>query len=92
MEIEEELDWLLNEFQDHMKLHKLKANTETLEMIVKIIPETLENLIKLKFSKLPEPFFALKKRQISLMEAELNAPGKEISYIIKTREAFQSQE
>lgn len=88
VEIEEELEWLLNEFQDHMKLHKLKANIETLELMVKILPETIENLIKLKFSKLPEPIFALKKRRINLMEAELNAPVKEMSYVIKTREAF----
>jgi len=88
-EIEEELEWLLNEFQNYMKLHKLKANTETLEVMVKMLPETIENLIKLKFSKLPEPFFALKKRQINLMEAELNAPGREMSYIIKTQETFQ---
>lgn len=91
-EVEEELEWLMNEFQSQMKLHKLKANTETLEVMVKILPETIENLIKLKFSKLPEPFFALKKRQINLMEAELNAPGREIAYVIKTQEAFQSHE
>lgn len=91
-EIEEELEWLINEFQNHMKVHKLKTNTETLEVIVKVLPETIENLIKLRFSKLPEPFFALKKRQINLLEAELNAPGREMSYIIKTREAFQPYE
>jgi hypothetical protein len=88
VEIEEELEWLLNKFKDHMKIHNLKANTETLELVVKILPETIENLIKLRFSKLPEPFFALKKRQINLMEAELNAPGREMSYVIKIREAF----
>jgi len=91
-ETEEELEWLMNEFQNHMKLHKLKANTETLEVIVKAPLEIIEDLIKLKFSKIPEPFFALKKRQINLMEAELNAPGREISYIIKTQEAFQPNE
>ncbi|MDP2778327.1 MAG: hypothetical protein Q8O48_11865, partial [Anaerolineales bacterium] len=34
-EIEEELEWLMNEFQSHMNLHKMKANTETLEVMVK---------------------------------------------------------
>ncbi|GAB1472034.1 hypothetical protein MASR2M66_29120 [Chloroflexota bacterium] len=91
-EIEDELQWLINEFHNHMKFHKMKANTETLEVMVKAPLEIIEDLVRLKFSKIPEPFFALKKRQINLMEAELNAPGKEISYIIKTQEAFQSQE
>jgi hypothetical protein len=91
-EIEEELEWLMNEFQSHMRLHKIKANTETLEVMVKAPLEIIENLIKLKFSKIPEPLFALKKRQINLMEAELNAPGREMAYIIKTSNTFQSQE
>lgn len=87
-EIEEELEWLINEFHSHMDFHKMKTNTETLEVMVKVLPETIENLIKLKFSKLPEPFFAFKKRQISLLEAELNAPGREMAYIIKARDEF----
>jgi hypothetical protein len=90
-EIEEEIEWLINEFQAHIKYHKIKATTETLEALVKAPLEIIEGLVKLKLSKIPEPFFALKKRQLMLMEAELNAPGKELSYIIKTREAFQSQ-
>lgn len=92
VEMEEELEWLMNEFQSHMKLHKMKANTEILEVMVKTPLETIENFIKLNFSKIPEPLFALKKRQINLMEAELNAPGREMAYIIKTRDIFQSQE
>src|SRR5690606_17726888 len=91
-EIEEEIEWLINEFQTHMKFHKMKANTETLEVIVKTPLEIIENLVKLKLSKLPEPLFALKKRQITLIEAELNAPGRELAYIIKSKDAFQSDE
>lgn len=90
-EIEDELQWLMNDFHNHMKVHKMKTNTETLEVIVKAPLEIIEDLVKLKFSKIPEPFFAIKKRQINLMEIELNAPGKEISYIVKTQEAFQSE-
>jgi hypothetical protein len=90
-EIEEELEWLINEFQTHMKLHKMKSNTETMETLIKVPLELLENLVKFNFSKIPDPLFAIKKRQLSLMEAEINAPGKEIAYIIKTNEAFSSQ-
>jgi len=85
VEIEEEIEWLINEFQKHMKFHHMKANAETLEVMVKAPLEIIEDLIKLKLLKIPEPLFALKKRQINLMEAELNAPGREMAYIIKTR-------
>lgn len=91
-ELEEEIEWLINEFQEHMKYHKIKANAETLEVLVKAPLEIIEDLVKLKWSKIPEPFFAVKKRQLMLMEAEMNAPGKELAYIIKSREAFESQE
>lgn len=91
-EIEDEIDWRINEFQKHMKYHKIKANTETLEILVKAPLEIIENLIKVKLSKIPDPFFVLKKRQLMLMEAEINAPDKELAYIIKTRETFHPQE
>jgi hypothetical protein len=88
LEIEEELEWLMNEFQNHMNFHKMKANTEILEVMVKAPFEIIESLVRLKFSKISEPLFALKKRQINFLEAELNAPGREMSYIIKTRDTF----
>lgn len=92
IEVSDQIEWLLNEFQKRMKLHKMKANTETLEVIAKVPFDLIENLIKLRISKIPEPLFALKKIQLSLMEAELNTPGREMAYIIKTREAFQTEE
>ncbi|MFN8383538.1 MAG: hypothetical protein U0V02_16455 [Anaerolineales bacterium] len=90
-EIAEQLEWLMNEFQTRMKIHKMKANTETVEIIIKAPLELIENTLKIKLSKIPEPFFALKKRQISLMEAELNTPGREMAYIIKAKDTFQSE-
>jgi len=88
LEIEEEIEFLINDFQDHMKIHKMKANAETLEVIIKTPFEIIENLLKFNFSKISDPLIAIKKMRINLMEAELNAPGKEMAYIIKTREAF----
>jgi hypothetical protein len=85
----EELEWLQSEFQAHMRLHKMKANMGTLEVLVKTPLEVLENLLTLKFSKVVDPLFAIKKRQISLMEAELNAPGREIAYLIKAKQSFE---
>ena len=92
LEIEDEIEFLINEFQEHMKFHKIKANAETIEVITNSISDVLANLLTLKFSRLLEPLFAIRKRQISLMEAELTAPGKEMAYIIQSREAFPSQE
>jgi hypothetical protein len=92
LEIEEEIESLIHEFQEHMKFHNMKANTEALEVIVNSTADVLGNLLTLKFSKIIEPLFAIKKRQLSLLEAELSAPGKAMAYIIKSREAFQPHE
>jgi hypothetical protein len=89
VECKQELDWLKHEFQSHLKLHKIKANAATFEAIVKAPLEILENLVTLKFSKIPDPLFAINKRKISLMEAELNAPGREIAYLIKSKQSFE---
>ena len=90
-EIQEEIEWLMNEFEKNMQLHKMKSNVETVETIVKIPLDLLENVVKLKFSKLLEPIFSIKKRQISLLEAEMNAPGREIAYVLKARDVFPDQ-
>jgi len=89
VECAQELEWLESEFQTHMRLHKLKADTGTLEVVVKAPLEILENLVNLKFSKIVDPLFAIKKRRISLMEAELNAPGREIAYLVKAKQSFK---
>lgn len=90
-EIEEEIEWLTNEFHRHMNSHKMKSNTEPIEAIVKVSLEFIENLVKFNFSKLADPLFAIRKRRLSLMEAEMNAPGREIAYIIKTNEKFSGR-
>lgn len=87
-EIEEELEWLLNQYEHNINLHKIKSNTNAIEVLVKSPLEVLENLLTLKFSKLADPLFAIKRRKISLLEAELQAPGREVAYILKTKDHF----
>ena len=88
LEIEEELEWLLHEYENNLHLHKIKSNTNAVEIWVKSPLEVLENLVTLKFSKIVDPLFAIKKRKISLLEAELQAPGREVAYILKAKEHF----
>ena len=85
----QELDWLRGEFDAHLRLHKIKTKTATLEVMIKTPLEILENLVTLRFSKLVDPLFAIKKRQVALMEAELNAPGREIAYLVKAKQSFE---
>lgn len=90
-EIEEKLEWLVYDYQRHLKLHKLKTNNGALETILITGAEILENIVKFNWSKAAKAMFSFKHRQAALMEGELNSPGNEVAYILKTRERFSSK-
>ncbi len=88
IEIEQELEFLLSEYQRHMALHKMKTNTGTVTTYLKMGVEFLEELRHLRPSKAVEALFSIKHSRIALMEGELNSPGSEVAYVIKAREEF----
>jgi hypothetical protein len=90
-EIQDEAEWLMHQYQKHMNFHKMKVNLATLESLVKAPLEVLENLVKINWSKLPDPLFTVTKRKVALLEVEINAPGRELSYIIKAKEKFRKR-
>ncbi|HXU37674.1 MAG TPA: hypothetical protein VN937_15035 [Blastocatellia bacterium] len=88
-DIEDKLQFLITRFEEHLKLHKLKANYGALETILEIGVGFVENLAKFQLEKAVGKLFTLRQRHIRLMEAELTSPGNEIAYIVKARERFQ---
>lgn len=89
-EVEEKLEYLVNQYQKHMKLHRMKTNVGTLETVVTTGAEVLGDLVSFKWGKAAEALFSLKRRQVALLEGELTAPGNEVAYIVKARETFDS--
>lgn len=87
-EIEEKLEYLLDQYEKQVQLHKMKYHKGILETLVMTTAEVAENLAKLKFSKIAQLAFSMKNRKLSLMEEEMKAPGKEVAYISKAREKF----
>jgi hypothetical protein len=51
--------------------------------------EFLEDLAKLRFSKIVKGMFAITRRDHEVREAELKAPGKEIAFIADARSVFR---
>ncbi len=88
MEIQQELDFLLHEYEKHLKLHRIRFRHETLKLVVKAVPSLMENLIKLRLSKLMDTVFDYKENKLKFMEAELENPGLEIAYVYKTKEKY----
>jgi hypothetical protein len=87
-EVEEKLEYLLDQYQLHLKLHRMKTNTGTMETIITTGAEVLGDLLSFKWGKATEVLFSLRKRQVALLEGELTSPGNEVAYIIKARETF----
>jgi len=87
-EIEEKLDYLIDQYQQHMRLHRMKTNTGSLETIVVIGADSLGNFLSFKWGKVAQALFSLKHRREGLLEGELTATGREVAYIVKARETF----
>jgi len=90
-EIQDELEFLLYNYERHMELHKMKHNVDTFEAIVVTTAEVLEGIAKLNLADSVRKLFSIKHRRVELLEAELNNPGAEIAYIYKSREKFSKK-
>ncbi|MEO0536155.1 MAG: hypothetical protein AAF215_20060 [Cyanobacteria bacterium P01_A01_bin.123] len=86
IELEEELEYLISEYESFMRLQKLKIETGAFQTILTTGGDIVENIIKLNFSKAAKGAFDLKRRKIALMEVEKEAPGREVSYIVNSQE------
>lgn len=87
-EVEEKLEYLIDQYQKHMRLHRMKTNAGTLETIITTGAEMLGDILSFKWGKAAQALFSLKKREVALLEGELTAPGNEVAYIVKARETF----
>lgn len=90
-EIEQKLDYLLHEYQNQLKIHKMKYHLGTVESIVTVSLEVIESIVKLNFSKAAKLIFDLRRLQLTLSEAEDQFKGKEIAIIQKINEKFRSE-
>lgn len=84
-ELEEEIEWLINDYTNYMRIQKVKYNWASLETLIKIPLEVIENVIKINWSKIADPLFNIRSHRIKVIESELIAPSREISYIIEAK-------
>lgn len=87
-EIEQKIEYLISEYEKFIRINKLKFEASKFEIVVTSIAEVAENLARLKFSKVSQSIFQLFKNDVKLLEAEMNAPGKEIAYLSSARQKF----
>ncbi len=95
-EVKDKLEVLLNDYREHIKGHKIKTRWDTLRTIV--VAEVgffssgwLPGLGSVPgvLGMIATPLYSIKQRQLALVEAERNVPGRQVAYIIKAREEFE---
>lgn len=87
-EAEQEIEYLLHSYERSMAYHKMKYRYGTHSLLIKLPLALAEDLIKLRFGKLTDRFLEYRELRLALLNAELNSPGNEIAYILKTQEQF----
>jgi len=90
VELTQKLEYLIDQYEQHLKLHRMKTNARSLETILVAGAEFVENLTRLRFSRIAKGLFTIRHQRIALHEAELTVPGREVAYIAKARESFSS--
>jgi hypothetical protein len=97
-EIKPKIEFLTNDFERHMRTHKMKTRLDTLKAIVIAESGFITGgwLAGLGFvpgivGMVATPLYSIKQRAIKLLEEEQRAPGKELAYIVKAEKMFQSQ-
>lgn len=79
---------LLDDYEAYMRVHHTKLQKTRFEAICLTAAGVVEGLAKLQFSRATEQLFQLFKEETSILEAELNAPGRELGYVADARKVF----
>ena len=85
-EINDKIEFLLDQYRERLELHKLKYHTSVFETFCISTTQFLEDMLKFKLSTAIKSIFEINKKKIEVIEAEKNIPGRELSYIYKVSE------
>jgi hypothetical protein len=79
VEMKEEIEVLLGDYEEHMKIHGMRVNKGAAETLLTCTGRAFEDLVKVKWGDLAKLPFILRERRLSLAEAELKAPNRELA-------------
>jgi hypothetical protein len=87
-EIEDEFNYLYSQYERHFRIHKMKTNFTTWEMIVAAGIDAITSFQG--FKTFAKSLVSLSKERVSLLEQELKLSGSEIAYIHKATQTFNT--
>ncbi|UAY52083.1 hypothetical protein [Ferruginibacter albus] len=84
-EIEQKLEYLLNEYEVHLKRHEFEFKYSILKDVLITTSEIAEKIITLKFSDAMRTILEIGNRKLKLFDIKENAPGKEVAIFYETK-------
>jgi hypothetical protein len=86
-ELQDEVRELLYEYETHLQIARMGSNKGTLEFFVTGTADLVEDLMKLRFSKIGKLVSVVRERRVQLLKGEADAPGRELALlsVLKTR-------
>ena len=90
-EAEEELKALLYQYQQALDIYEIKYSHGIIETLITAAAEWFEMFAKFQIGKMAKTLFNLRRKNVDLLEAEIRAPGREISYITRAQRTFMRE-
>jgi hypothetical protein len=87
-ELEDEVRELVYEYENHLRLARLSGGRGVLRCIITGIAELAEDVIKLRLANIAQLVTAMIDRKTKLLEAETQAPGREVALISELKKRF----
>jgi len=81
---------LIDDYATYMHRIHRRLRKARWEVVATTGAEVLENLVSLRFSNVAARLFDVLKGEVSLRESELEAPGREVAYLVHARDRFRS--
>jgi hypothetical protein len=88
-ELEKEIDWLIQSYSQYMRIQGFKFKSSVVETVLTLTLGLAEDLVKMRLENLVGRFFAIGQENAKLSEAELSAPGREVSYFIHSASKYK---
>jgi hypothetical protein len=85
----DKVEYLKDEYRSHMKGAGIKTANAFIKALVVGGAEVIENALKFRLKNLAETSFKLLEAKGDLLEAERNAPGRELAYVIRAVDSFK---
>lgn len=84
--MQEELEALLHDYRTYMKIQKIKYGDGIISTLVTSTAAVVSHTASLNFGLALKSILDIRTQNIALTEAELKAPGREVSYIARAQD------